>query len=83
MSQENKEVKEVSVSAFPISFKEFVSDPIKAILFLCLMAIMYLYIDNKMVYKEQIKKDEKRIENLEKKVDVLENKLLEIKEISK
>ena len=78
----SEEVKEIKVSTFPISFKEFASDPVKAILFLCLMAIMYLYIDNKMVYKEQIKKDETRIENLEKKVDVLENKLLEIKDKS-
>jgi len=77
MSEENKETKEVKISAFPLSFKEFVSDPVKAILFLCLMAIMYLYIDNKMVYKGQIERDEKRIEMLEKKVDVLENKLLE------
>ena len=62
----------------PVSFKEFVSDPIKAILFLCLMAIMYLYIDNKMVYKEQIKRDEERIQKLEDKVEKLENKLLDI-----
>lgn len=75
MSEESKEVK---ISAFPLSFKEFVSDPIKGILFLCLMAIMYLYIDNKMVYKNQMQKDEKRIETLEKKVDILENKLIEI-----
>lgn len=64
--------------SFPISFKEFISDPIKSILFLCLLAIMYLYIDNKMVYKEQMRRDEIRISQLEEKVEKLENKLLEI-----
>ena len=67
--------------SFPVSFKEFLKDPIKAILFLCLVAIMYLYIDNKMVYKDQIDKQAKRIELLEKKVDDLENKLLQINHI--
>lgn len=67
--------------SFPVSFKEFAKDPIKAILFLCLVAIMYLYIDNKMIYKEQISKQEKRIEALEAKVDTLENKLLELNKI--
>lgn len=67
--------------SFPVSFKEFLKDPIKAILFLCLVAIMYLYIDNKMVYKDQIDKQAKRIELLENKVDKLENKLLQINHI--
>ena len=62
----------------PMTFKEFATDPVKATLFLALMAIMYLYIDNKMVYKEQIRKQEKRIEVLEAKVDTLENKLLDV-----
>lgn len=67
--------------SFPVSLKEFIKDPIKSLLFLCLVAIMYLYIDNKMIYKEQITKQEKRIEVLESKVDILENKLLEINKI--
>ncbi len=67
--------------SFPLSFKEFLQDPIKGILFLCLVAIMYLYIDNKMVYKDQIDKQAKRIEMLEKKVDDLENRLLQINHI--
>jgi hypothetical protein len=45
----------------PITIKEFFQDPIKAILFLSLSAIMYLYIDNRMVYKSQIERQEKRI----------------------
>ncbi len=38
---------------------------------------MYLYIDNRMVYKSQIERQEKRIEVLEKQVEDLQNKLLE------
>jgi hypothetical protein len=63
--------------AFPIKFKEFVKDPVKGVLFLALMAIMYLYIDNKMVYVNQIEKQEVRIEKLEKQVMELQEKILE------
>jgi len=51
--------------ALPIKFKEFVKDPVKGILFLALIAIMYLYIDNKMVYVNQI---EKQVEELQEKL---------------
>jgi predicted membrane protein len=61
---------------FPLSFKEFITDPIKATLFLALIAIMYLYIDNKLVYKEQIEKQEARIILLESKVDLLQEKII-------
>jgi hypothetical protein len=63
--------------SFPIKFKEFAKDPVKAILFLCLIAIMYLYIDNKMVYVKQIEKLEIRTEKLENQIIELQNKLLE------
>ena len=64
--------------ALPIKFKEFVKDPVKGILFLSLMAIMYLYIDNKMVYVNQIEKQEQRIEKLEIQVMELQEKLLKV-----
>jgi len=64
--------------AFPLKFKEFVKDPVKGILFLSLMAIMYLYIDNKMVYVNQIEKQEQRIEKLEIQVEELQEKLLKV-----
>ena len=62
--------------SFPVSFKEFAKDPIKAILFLAVIAIMYLYIDNKLVYKNQIDKQEQRIEKLEGQVESLQDKLI-------
>lgn len=66
--------------SFPISFKEFVQDPIKAILFLAVIAIMYLYVDNKMVYKEQIETQAVRIEKLEMQVGVLQDKLMNLQD---
>jgi len=63
----------------PISFKEFVTDPVKALLFLTVFAILYLYIDNKMMYTTLIDKQDNRIIMLEDKVDDLYNKLNNIK----
>jgi len=61
----------------PISFKDFIKDPIKVLLILSISAITFLYIDNKMVYQDQIDKQEKRIEVLEDQVKYLQDKLLE------
>jgi hypothetical protein len=64
--------------ALPISVKEFFKDPVKAILFLALTAIMYLYIDNRMVYNNTIENQGKRIIQLEGKVEELHNKIIDI-----
>ena len=37
----------------PISFKDFAKDPVKGLLFLVLIAVGYLYVDNKMNYTSQ------------------------------
>jgi hypothetical protein len=68
MSEEKKEVK---VNAFPISFSEFVKEPVKGVMFLCLIAISYLYIDGKLNYNRQIEKQGEQIEALQGKIDVL------------
>jgi outer membrane murein-binding lipoprotein Lpp len=70
-----KEKKEVSVNALPISFKDFAKEPVKGVMFLCLVAVGYLYVDGKMSYNSQIKKQGEKIEVLESKVDVLTNQL--------
>jgi hypothetical protein len=62
----------------PISVKQFFSDPVKSILFLAVTAIMYLYIDNKMVYLDRIQKQETRIIDLEKKVEGLQERIIKI-----
>jgi hypothetical protein len=73
MSEEKQE-KKISVG-LPISFSEFVKEPIKGIMFLCLVAVGYLYVDLKLNYNNQIKKQGEKIELLEAKIDVLTQQL--------
>jgi len=59
----------------PISFKDFAKDPVKGLLFLVLIAVGYLYVDNKMNYTSQIEKCGINVEKLTKKVDLLDERL--------
>ena len=59
----------------PITFKEFSKDPVKGLLFIVLIAIGYLYVDNKVVTKDHAAKQDIRINRLEVKVDTLTNEL--------
>jgi len=70
-----KEKKEVSVNALPISFKDFAKEPVKGVMFLCLVAVGYLYVDGKLNYNSQIEKQGEKIELLESKIDQLTNQL--------
>jgi len=56
-----------------VSFKEFVKNPIVALLFMCLMAIGYLYIDNKSTLTNQIVE-------LQEEVKTLKNEYKEVNE---
>lgn len=58
----------------PISFKDFAKDPVKGLLFMVILAVGYLYIDNKTNYTSQIEKCEKNVTELQVKVDKLENR---------
>ena len=69
-----KEVK-VSTNPLPISFKEFAKEPVKGLMFICLVAVGYLYVDGKVNYSGQIEKQGQKIEVLETKLDVLTNQL--------
>jgi len=69
--------KELKVSApLPISFKEFAKEPVKGLMFICLVAVGYLYVDGKVNYSNQIEKQGQKIELLETKVDLLTNLIL-------
>jgi hypothetical protein len=59
----------------PISFKDFAKDPVKGLLFLVLIAVGYLYVDNKMNYTSQIDKCGVNVQELNKKVDLLDERL--------
>jgi peptidoglycan hydrolase CwlO-like protein len=58
-----------------MSYKEFLRNPIIGILFLSLIAISYLYIDNKTTYKDVIQKQEARIIKLENDVEKLQREI--------
>ena len=53
------------ISALPISFEQFSKDPVKGFLFITLIAIGYLYVDQKMQYTDQIERQGSKIEKLE------------------
>lgn len=59
------------ISALPISFAEFVKEPVKGLMFICLIAVGYLYVDGKINYENQIEAQGKKIEALEIKIDVV------------
>jgi hypothetical protein len=61
--------------ALPVSFEQFAKDPLKAIMFLVVFAVGYLYVDNKMNLNSQIEKCDKNVQEVYKKVDVLEERL--------
>jgi hypothetical protein len=64
------------MTKFIISFKEFVKNTEKAILFLALCAMAYLYVDNKRSYNGQIQYYQERIDKLEKQIQDLQNYIL-------
>ena len=65
---------------FPISFEDFIKDPIKAIMFLVLVGIVFLYVDNRMIYKEQIEAQKVRINKLEQDVEKLQQTVVKLVE---
>jgi hypothetical protein len=64
----------------PVSFDQFKKSPIAAIAFLLVIVVGYLYLDNKAVHSEQLKEHKVRIEKLEAEEQEMENKLEEINE---
>jgi len=61
----------------PISFKDFAKDPVKGLLFIVLVAVGYLYLDNKSSYKAQLEECKSQYTTCDVKVESLENKLEE------
>jgi hypothetical protein len=53
----------------PISFEQFSKDPWKAVQFLLLIVVGYLWLDNKMNYQSQIETHTSKIVLLETKMD--------------
>jgi hypothetical protein len=59
----------------PISFKEFSKDPVKGLMFICIIAVGYLYVDIKMSNSAIQAKQDTKIEALETKVEQLTDAL--------
>ena len=59
----------------PISFKDFAKDPVKGLLFIVLMAVGYLYYDNKASYQDQAAEYKTQYSECGTKVQALEEKL--------
>jgi hypothetical protein len=55
----------------PISFKEFAKEPVKGLMFICIIAVGYLYVDIKMSNTSTQSTQNAKIEKLEVKVDML------------
>jgi predicted membrane protein len=53
----------------PISFKDFAKDPVKGLLFIVLVAVGYLYYDNKTSYKDQMVEYKQQIGSCDEKVE--------------
>jgi predicted negative regulator of RcsB-dependent stress response len=59
----------------PISFKDFAKDPVKGLLFIVLLAVGYLYYDNKASYQKQTEEYKSQYADCGTKVEALEKKL--------
>jgi hypothetical protein len=59
----------------PITFKEFSKDPVKGLMFICIVAVGYLYVDIKMSNTAIVEKQDAKIEVLETKVNQLTDQL--------
>lgn len=59
----------------PISFKDFAKDPVKGLLFIVLLAVGYLYYDNKASYQAQADEYKAQYTECGSKVEALEKKL--------
>jgi len=61
-----------------ISFKDFVRNPIVALLFMCLMAIGYLYVDNRNALTTQIEGLQTEVKELREENKILNQKIIDI-----
>jgi len=57
----------------PVSYKEFVKQPIVATLFIVLCGISALYVDVRSTFQDQAKAQNVRIEKVENRLDLVQN----------
>lgn len=59
----------------PITFKEFSKDPVKGLMFICIVAVGYLYVDIKMSNTAIQERQNAKIEQLETKLAQMSDQL--------
>ena len=64
----------------PVNFEQFRKNPIAALAFLMVIAVGYLYIDNRMNYSAQIEKCDIQLEKCDRSVRELNGKLDHLEE---
>tara|TARA_B100000965_G_C19482938_1_gene709436 strand:- start:65 stop:346 length:282 start_codon:yes stop_codon:yes gene_type:complete len=64
----------------PVNFEQFKKNPIAALAFLMVIAVGYLYIDNRISYTRQIEKCDIQLEKCEVSVNKLNDKLDHLEE---
>lgn len=62
----------------PITFKEFSKDPVKGLMFICIVAVGYLYVDIKMSNASIVSKQDTKIDKLETKLDTLQLQIINL-----
>lgn len=60
-----------------VSFKEFVKNPIVALLFMSLIAVGYLYYDNKSALTNQVEMLQEEVKTLKEDYKTLNDKFIE------
>ena len=58
---------------FGVSYKQFLKNPIVAILFMAVMGLGYLYLDNKGVYQNTIERHELEIQIQKQEIKALQD----------
>lgn len=67
----------------PLTFKEFVKNPIVALLFLAVVGLAYLQMENTKIYKETIEEHKQEIKELRAEVKVLQDRIFELERSKK
>jgi Tfp pilus assembly protein PilO len=67
----------------PLTFKEFVKNPIVALLFLAVLGLAYLQMENTKIYKETINEHKQEIRELRAEVRMLQDRIFELERTKK
>lgn len=67
----------------PLTFKEFVKNPIVALLFLAVLGLAYLQMENTKIYQETIDEHKQEIKELRAEVRMLQDRIFDLEKSKK